>query len=114
MDKTPAPISLAAARVLPWRLGQSAEAFRDGDLEVRFTGRPATEALHTHERDELYIVASGTGTFRVEDKARTVSAGDLLFAAAHVPHGFTDYSGDFAVWIVFYEPTKCERSKMGR
>jgi len=106
MDETPAPLSLAAARALPWRLGQSAEAFRDGDLEVRFTPQPVTGTLHTHERDELYIVASGTGTFRVEDKVTKVGAGDLLFAAAHVPHGFADYSDDFAIWIVFYGPRK--------
>ena len=106
MDETPAPVSLAAARALPWKLGQSAEAFRDGDLEVRFTGRPVTDQLHTHERDELYIVASGRGTFRVGDKVNQVGAGDLLFAAAHVPHGFTEHSQDFGIWIVFYGPVK--------
>ena len=106
MDETPAPISLAAARALPWRLGQSAEAFRDGDIEVRFTGRPVTDRLHTHARDELYIVASGSGTFRVGDQISQVGAGDLLFAAAHTPHGFTRHSDDFAIWIVFYGPAR--------
>ena len=106
MDKTPAPLSLTDARQLPWKLGQSAEAFRDGDLEVRFTPQPVTGQLHTHERDELYIVAAGTGTFYVGDKPNKVGAGDLLFAAAHVPHSFEDYSPDFAIWIIFYGPLK--------
>ena len=106
MDETPSPITLAAARALPWKLGQSAEAFRDGDLEVRFTGQPVTSELHTHERDELYIVACGTGTFRVGDKVSQVGAGDLLFALAHTPHGFTEHSQDFAIWIIFYGPLK--------
>jgi hypothetical protein len=35
-----------------------------------------------------------------------VGPGDLLFAAAHVAHGFEDFSEDFAIWIVFYGPVK--------
>ncbi len=109
MEQTPAPLSLAAARNLPWQPGRSAEAFRDGDLEVRFTPKPVTGPLHTHERDELYIVAAGNGVFRIGDEDTKVQAGDLLFAAAHVPHGFAEYSDDFAIWIVFYGPTKMGR-----
>ena len=68
MDKTPAPISLAAARGLPWKPGRSAEAFIDGDLEIRFTPRPTNGPQVPHQRDEFYIVAAGTGHFRVEDR----------------------------------------------
>ena len=106
MDKTPAPISLAAARSLPWKPGRSAEAFIDGDLEVRFTPRPTNGLQVPHQRDELYIVAAGTGHYRVEDRVTAVGPGDLLFAAAHVAHGFEDFSEDFAIWIVFYGPVK--------
>lgn len=106
MDKTPPPIALAAARALPWKPGRSAEAFVDGDLEVRFTPRPSKGMQTPHQRDELYIVASGTGRYRVEDKVTEVGTGDLLFAAAHAVHGFEDFSDDFAIWIVFYGPTK--------
>jgi mannose-6-phosphate isomerase-like protein (cupin superfamily) len=106
MDKTPSPISLATARGLPWKPGRSAEAFVDGDLEVRFTPRPSIGPQTPHLRDELYFVASGTGHFRVEDKVTEVGPGDLLFAAAHVAHGFDDMSDDFAIWIIFYGPQK--------
>jgi quercetin dioxygenase-like cupin family protein len=109
MDRTPEPISLAAARNLPWKPGRSAEAFVDGGIEVRFTPRPSS-GLHTHERDELYVVASGSGSYRVEDKATAVGAGDLCFAAAHVAHGFENVTDDFAIWIVFYGPMK-EKSR---
>src|ERR1035441_3646730 len=64
MDKTPAPLSLAAARNLAWAPGRSAEAFIDGDLEVRFTPRPTKGPQVPHERDELYVVAAGKGRFR--------------------------------------------------
>ena len=106
MDKTPAPISLTAARGLPWKPGRSAEAFIDGDLEVRFTPRPSSGLQTPHQRDELYIIASGKGFYRCEDRVTPVSAGDLCFAAAHVPHGFENFSDDFAIWIIFYGPVK--------
>jgi mannose-6-phosphate isomerase-like protein (cupin superfamily) len=106
MDTTPDPISLAAARELPWKPGRSAEAFIDGDLEVRFTPRPSSGPQTPHQRDELYIVASGTGVYRVEDRVTPVSAGDLCFAAAHAAHGFENFSDDFTIWIIFYGPVK--------
>jgi mannose-6-phosphate isomerase-like protein (cupin superfamily) len=109
MDKTPSPISLEAARKLPWRPGRSAEAFVDGELEVRFTPAPSKGMQTPHERDELYIVASGTALYRVEDNVTEVGAGDLLFAAAHVVHGFEDFSRDFTIWIIFYGPVKRQR-----
>ena len=41
-----------------------------------------------------------------DDRVTAVGPGDLLFAAAHVAHGFEDFSEDFAIWIVFYGPVK--------
>ena len=40
MDRTPPPVSLAAALALPRTPGRSSEVFVDGDLEVRFAARP--------------------------------------------------------------------------
>jgi mannose-6-phosphate isomerase-like protein (cupin superfamily) len=106
LEPTLAPMSLAAARKLPWLPGRSAEVFVDGDLEVRFTPRPSNGLLHTHERNELYIVASGSGHFCVGDKVTKIGSGDLLFAAAHVAHGFENFTDDFSVWIIFYGSAK--------
>ena len=106
MDRTPKPVSLAAARALPITPGRSAEVFIDGDLEVRFAGAPTAAPQVPHERDELYFVASGHGRYRAEDNVSDVHAGDLLFAAAHAQHGFEDISDDFTVWVLFYGPKK--------
>lgn len=106
MDKTPPSIVLAAARAMAWKPGRSAEAFIDGDLEVRFTAGPTKGPQTPHQRDELYIVAAGTARYRVEDKATSVGPGDLLFAAAHAAHGFEEFSEDFAIWIIFYGPDR--------
>ena len=106
MDRTPSPVSLAAALALPRTPGRSAEVFIDGDLEVRFAARPTDGPQVPHLRDELYFVAAGKGRYRVEDKVTDVCAGDVLFCAAHVPHGFEDISDDFSVWVLFYGPVK--------
>ncbi len=106
MDRTPQVMSLAAALALPITPGRSAEVFVDGDLEVRFAARPTDGPQVPHKRDELYFVASGTGHYRVEDRVTAVSPGDLLFAAAHVAHGFEKISKDFTVWVLFYGPQK--------
>jgi mannose-6-phosphate isomerase-like protein (cupin superfamily) len=77
MDRTPAPISLATARGLPWKPGRSAEAFIDGDLEIRFTPRPTDGPQKPHQRDEVYIVAAGSGFYRVDGTLTAVGPGDI-------------------------------------
>jgi len=111
MDRTPPPVSLAAALALPRTPGRSAEVLVDGDLEVRFAARPANGPQVPHQKDELYFVASGTGRYRVEDTVTSVGPGDVLFCAAQVPHGFEDISGDFSVWVIFYGPPKERREQ---
>ena len=108
MDRSPPPTSLAAAlALLPPTQGRRATGvFHDGDLEIRFAAPPTDRPQVPHDRDEFYIVAAGTGRYRVEDRVTAVGPGDLLFAAAHAPHGFEDFSEDLAVWVVFYGPKK--------
>jgi mannose-6-phosphate isomerase-like protein (cupin superfamily) len=106
MDDTPPPTSLAAALALPRTPGRSSEVFRDGDLEIRFAAKPRDRPQVPHSRDELYVVAAGNGHYRVEDKVTPVGPGDLLYAAAHVAHGFENISADFCVWVIFYGPER--------
>jgi quercetin dioxygenase-like cupin family protein len=42
----------------------------------------------------------------VQDTVTIVGPGDVLFCAAHVPHGFEEISDDFSVWVLFYGPVK--------
>ncbi|HZT86481.1 MAG TPA: cupin domain-containing protein [Stellaceae bacterium] len=107
MDRSPPVLPLAEALALPLPEGRrSSEVFRDGDLEIRLYAPQGHDPQTPHDRDELYIVAAGRGAFRVEDRLTRVEVGDLLFAAAHAEHRFEDFSGNFAVWVVFYGPTK--------
>lgn len=87
--------------------------FVDGSLEVRFAARPTNGPQVPHQRNELYFVAAGSGQYPVEDTVTAVGAGDLLYCAAHVPHGFEAISDDFSVWVLFYGPQK-QRSDVMR
>ena len=107
MDPTPSPLSLAAALALPIPEGRlSAEVFADGDLEIRLYAPKGRDPQQPHDRDELYVVARGSGHFRVGDTLTAIEQGALVFAAAHDVHRFEDFSEDFAVWVVFYGPRK--------
>ncbi len=105
-DIAPA-ISFAAARAAPIPAGRrSAEVFRDADLEVRLYAPQGSDEQTPHERDELYIVARGSGRYRLGETVTAFAPGDLLFAPAHAPHRFEGFSPDFAVWVFFYGPSK--------
>jgi mannose-6-phosphate isomerase-like protein (cupin superfamily) len=107
MDKTPPPLSLAAALAIPLPEGRrSAEILVDGDLELRLYAPKGHDPQTPHDRDELYIVAAGSGSFRVGDRVEAFSPGALLYVAAQETHRFEDFSGDFAAWVVFYGPVK--------
>ncbi|HEX3885728.1 MAG TPA: cupin domain-containing protein [Stellaceae bacterium] len=107
MDKSPPPLSLAAALALPLPVGRrSAEIFVDGDLEIRLYAPKGHDPQTPHDRDELYVVASGSGNFRVGDRTDPFVPGALLYVAAHETHRFEDFTDDFAAWVVFYGAVK--------
>ena len=107
MDKTPPPLSFTAALALPLPEGRlSSRVFIDGDIEIRLYAPPGHDPQTPHDRDELYIVARGSGTFRAGDQSYNFVPGALLYVAAHETHRFEDFSDDFATWVVFYGDVK--------
>jgi len=62
-----------------------------------------------HDRDELYVVASGSGTFVRGAERVAFGQGDALFVPAGVEHRFEEFSDDFGTWLVFYGPPGGER-----
>ncbi|HZS85518.1 MAG TPA: cupin domain-containing protein [Stellaceae bacterium] len=100
-------LTVAAARTLPIPEGRrSAEILRKADVEIRFYAPQGHDPQTPHDQDEFYVVAAGTGKFRVDGRVTPFGPGDLLFAAAHAEHRFEDFSDDFAVWVLFYGPRK--------
>ncbi len=88
-----------------------ANLFRHGSVDVEIYAPRINDLQQPHTRDELYIVASGSGWFINGDHRMQFSTGDLLFAAAGEVHKFVDFTSDFAVWVIFYGPEGGERGK---
>jgi mannose-6-phosphate isomerase-like protein (cupin superfamily) len=101
-----------ALNQLPTPEGKHSVAlFHHGTLDVYLSEPRGADLQKPHTRDEIYVVARGSGTFLCGDERRPFSAGDVLFAAAGEVHRFESFTGDFAVWVFFYGPEGGERSQ---
>jgi mannose-6-phosphate isomerase-like protein (cupin superfamily) len=106
----PVRATLEEARVAPIPPGfRSALLMEHGSMKLRYYKPRGPDLQTPHDQDELYIVASGRGTFFVGGQRVAFGRGDVLFAAAQVEHRFEDFSDDFATWVVFYGPQGGER-----
>ena len=86
------------------------ELFTHGSLAVELYRPGDVDGQQPHSRDELYVVAAGSGAFLHGEQRSPVRAGDFLFVPAGVPHRFVDFTPDLTVWVAFYGPTGGERS----
>jgi len=80
--------------------------FEREDVSVVLYIPKDSDAQSPHARDELYVVLSGHGTFRRGKELVRFAPGDVLFVAAHVPHRFESFSGDFRTWAIFFGPQR--------
>ena len=78
--------------------------FQHGTLLVELYAPRGHDPQTPHTRDEIYVVASGHGTFFDGTTRQPFAPGDLLFVAAGIPHRFEDFTDDLAVWVMFYGP----------
>ncbi len=94
---------------LPFPAGRvSKQVFEADGVELRHYAPKGVDTQVPHDRDELYFVISGTGTFKREAEKVPCGPGDVLFVAAHEDHRFLDFSSDFQVWVVFYGPVRAK------
>ncbi len=100
--------------------GLSARLLAHGSMELRWYAPHAGDPQTPHDRDELYVIVSGTAVFiRAEDRTPfgdepamtlhgeeriAVQPGDALFVPAGCAHRFEAASPDFGCWMVFYGP----------
>ncbi|HTW33022.1 MAG TPA: cupin domain-containing protein [Rhizomicrobium sp.] len=54
-----------------------------------------------HARDELYVIASGSGKFLCDGETESVATGDVLLVAAGAQHRFENFTDDFSTWVIF-------------
>jgi mannose-6-phosphate isomerase-like protein (cupin superfamily) len=87
----------------------SAVVFEHGSLQVKMYRPNGKDAQQPHSRDELYVVARGSGWFVNGPERHPFQSGDMLFVPAGVVHRFDEFSKDFCAWVVFYGPEDGER-----
>ena len=86
-----------------------APVFEHGSLQVEIYAPRGVDPQSPHDRDEIYVVVSGGGTFFNGGVRTRFTVGDVLFAAAGEVHRFEDFSDDLVVWVLFYGPIGGER-----
>lgn len=105
-------VTVAEAEATPLQEGQrSAPMLAHGSMLVRFYAPRGADEQTPHTRDELYVVARGSGTFVNGGERHPFGEGDVLFVPAGVEHRFEDFTDDFATWVVFYGPEGGEDSR---
>lgn len=85
------------------------KVFEHGSLRVEVYAPQGTDPQQPHTRDEVYIIAQGSGDFVIGESRLTFGPHDFLFAPAGEPHRFENFSEDLAVWVLFYGPEGGEK-----
>lgn len=80
------------------------ELFQHGSLTVEIYKPDGEDKQSPHERDEIYVVISGNGTFLNGDNSSEFVPGDFLFVKAGIKHRFINFTADFSTWVFFYGP----------
>ena len=70
--------------------------FKHGSLVVEILAPPSLVPLPPHTRDEVYIVAQGTGELLNDGTRVSISPGDFLFVPAGVEHHFENFTDDLS------------------
>lgn len=96
-------IPLAQARATPITPGDlSSLLLAHGTMTLEYYSPQGVDTQKPHSKDEIYIIASGSGLFHFGDERAAFEKGDAFFVPAGMEHRFEEFSADFATWVVFY------------
>lgn len=85
------------------------EFFSHGSLVVELYKPDGVDKQTPHTRDEVYIIASGSGRFFNAGTYADFAPGDFLFVPAGAEHRFEEFTEDFSTWVLFYGSEGGER-----
>ena len=101
-----------AAALLQERGSLFTTVFTHGTLLVEFYQPDGVDHQQPHDRDEIYVIASGSGEFLNGDTTCPFKPGDFLFVPAGRVHRFLNFTPDFATWVFFYGPVGGEEETL--
>ncbi len=84
-------------------------ALRHGSMKFGLYAPRDKDPQTPHLQDELYIIVSGTGQFVKDGERRPFKPQDVIFVEAGADHRFTEFTDDFATWVVFWGPEGGEK-----
>ena len=88
------------------------ELMKFGQLTVEYYAPVGTDLQNPHVQDELYLIARGHAVLQRNEEQLKVSAGDLVHVPAMMEHRFTEFSDDFATWVIFFGDVKNGRNSL--
>ena len=96
---------LPRATTATWPAGEPfAHALAHGSMSVEAFAPNELDRQSPHQQDELYFIQHGSGTLTIDGTAHACTAGDAFFVATGQPHRFSNFTRDFATWVVFWGP----------
>ncbi|HXL57757.1 MAG TPA: cupin domain-containing protein [Chitinophagaceae bacterium] len=75
---------------------------KHGTMSIEYFAPEKFDTQKPHKQDEIYIIASGSGTFFRNGERISFSTGDVLFVPTGMEHRFENFTDDFATWVIFY------------
>ena len=80
------------------------ELFSHGSLSIEIYQPKGVDLQQPHTKDEVYVIASGSGHFVNGQSRDKFETGEVLFVPAGAVHRFEDFTDDFSAWVFFYGP----------
>ncbi len=87
------------------------EVWRDAHVSLSIFAPKQHDHQGVHERDELYVVVQGCGTFVCGATRHDFEAGDVLLAPAGEPHHFECAAGNLIAWVIFWGDLEGRRNR---
>lgn len=78
------------------------EPFAKGSVRLVFFAPNEKDFQTSHDEDEFYFIARGSGEIVIDGERQEFTAGDAFFVEKQVPHRFENFSADFATWAIFF------------
>ena len=72
------------------------------NMQVRYYSPKNNDIQTPHQKDEVYVIAKGSGTFVKGDEEKYFRTGDVIFVPKTEYHYFKNFTDDFATWVIFY------------
>ncbi|MCO4293906.1 cupin domain-containing protein [Solitalea sp. MAHUQ-68] len=86
------------------------EVFKHGTLSVEVYKPEKIDHQQPHDRDEIYVIMSGSGDFYINGEIYPFTTGDFLFVPAGIEHRFVNFTDNFSTWVFFYGPKGGEKA----